>query len=165
MITLPGPSLTPPQVREAGGRMSCRIRTCGFYAVIICLAAVGGCSSLGPVSSLFSSIPLPFQKAAPPRLRAEDILGRWGFAAYHREQDRPQVELLARRQCSSHSYLISKSVTADVAMLNPDNAQAVDVKIKGSVEGKTYLGPETRPGDADDREVVSFRPTRRQYAG
>ena len=41
-------------------------------------------------------------------------------------------------------------------MLGHDNPQIQDMAIKGSIEGKTYIGPGPDPGGMDDREVVSF---------
>jgi hypothetical protein len=41
-------------------------------------------------------------------------------------------------------------------MLGHDNPQPQEMILKGSVEGKTYVGPGPSPAGADDREVVSF---------
>ena len=41
-------------------------------------------------------------------------------------------------------------------MLGHDNPQPQEMLLKGSVEGKTYIGPEPAPAGAGDREVVSF---------
>jgi hypothetical protein len=41
-------------------------------------------------------------------------------------------------------------------MLGHDNPQPQEMILKGSVEGKTYVGPGPSPASADDREVVSF---------
>ena len=37
-----------------------------------------------------------------------------------------------------------------------DNPAVQDMTLKGSLEGKTYIGPGSDPAGADDREVVSF---------
>jgi hypothetical protein len=122
------------------------------------LLMLAGCSSFN-ISNPFSSEPPPPSAPPPapiipPSLRAEDIVGRWGLASYHREQDRARTEVAARGQCSQ-AYIISRSQTGGVLMLGHDNPTIQDMTIKGSPEGKTYIGPGPVSG-ADDREVVSF---------
>ena len=87
---------------------------------------------------------------APP-----DIIGRWGLASYHREQDRARTEAAARGQCKQ-PYLISGGQAGGVMMLGHDSPNIVEHLIKATADGKTYLGPGADPGGADDREVVSF---------
>jgi hypothetical protein len=121
-------------------------------AAILLLA---GCvSNLRPFSSEESSPP-PAPAALPPSLRAEDIVGRWGFSSYHRDQDRARTEVAAKGQCTQ-PYMISRSAAGGVMMLGHDNPAVQDMTLKGSVEGKTYIGPGSDPAGADDREVVSF---------
>ena len=92
--------------------------------------------------------------AMPPSLRAEDIVGRWGLAAYHRDQDRARTIVAARDQCSQ-AYVIDRSPGGDILMLGHDNPKPQEMIVKGSIEGKTYVGPGPYPG-IEDREVVSF---------
>ena len=96
------------------------------------------------------STPLP-----PPSLRAEDIVGRWGLASYHRDQDRNRTEAAARGQCNQ-AYVINRSPSGGVMMLGHDNPAVQDMAIKGSYENKTYIGPGPTPASGDDREVLSF---------
>jgi hypothetical protein len=134
-------------------------------SLVLVLAAglplLGGCSSMNMPSfnNPFSSGPTPSSAppppVIPPSLRAEDIVGRWGLASYHREQDRARTEVAARGQCTQ-AYVITRSPTGGVLMLGHDNPAMQEMAIKGSVEGKTYIGPSPDPGGADDREVVSF---------
>jgi hypothetical protein len=97
---------------------------------------------------------LPTPQPAPPGLRAEDIIGYWGVAAYHRVSDRTRAEVAARGQCF-HPYVINRSAAGHITMLGHDNPQPQDMMIKIG-GGKTYIGPGTAPGGTDDREVVSF---------
>ena len=92
--------------------------------------------------------------AMPSSLRPDDIVGRWGLAAYHRDQDRARTIVEARDQCNQ-AYLIDRSPRGDILMLGHDNPQPQEMIIKGSAEGKTYIGPGPYPG-IEDREVVSF---------
>jgi hypothetical protein len=99
--------------------------------------------------------PPPAPPALPPSLRAEDIVGRWGYSSYHREQDRARTEAAARGQCTQ-PYVINRSPSGGVLMLGHDSPTVEDMNIKGSAEGRTYIGPGPEPAGADDREVVSF---------
>jgi hypothetical protein len=92
--------------------------------------------------------------AMPPSLRAEDIVGRWGLAAYHRDQDRARTIVAARDQCTQ-AFLIDRSPGGNILMFGHDNPQLQEMIVKGSSEGKTYIGPGPYPG-IEDREVVSF---------
>jgi hypothetical protein len=107
--------------------------------------------------SPFSSSPPPAAPvtAIPPSLRPDDIVGRWGLAAYHRDQDRARTEVAAKDQCTQ-PYLIDRSPGGNIFMLGHDNPQPQEMILKGSVEGKTYMGPGPSPAGVDDREVVSF---------
>ena len=90
----------------------------------------------------------------PPRWHPEDIVGRWGMAAYHRDQDRARTKVETRDQCAQ-PFLIDRSSGGNVLMLGHDNPQLQEMILKGSTEGKTYIGPGPYLG-IEDREVVSF---------
>ena len=111
-----------------------------------------GCN-LNPLSS--SPPPAVPAVAMPPSLRPDNIVGRWGLAAYHRDQDRARTVVAARDQCTQ-AYLIDRSPGGNIFMLGHDNPQPQEMILKGSIEGKTYVGPGSDPAGADDREVVSF---------
>jgi hypothetical protein len=126
--------------------------------VIAALPMLGGCTSFNLPSFSSASTsppPPPPPPALPASLHAEDIVGRWGLASYHRDQDRARTEVAARDQCTQ-PYVINRSPTGGVLMLGHDNPTVQDMMIKGSAEGKTYIGPGPEPGGADDREVVNF---------
>ena len=81
-------------------------------------------------------------------------MGRWGMAAYHRDQDRARTIVEARDQCAQ-PFHIDRSPGGNLLMLGHDNPQPQEMILKGSTEGKTYIGPGPYPG-IEDREVVSF---------
>jgi hypothetical protein len=142
-----------------------RLPRSSLFVVVVSagLFSLGGCASfnLNSFSNPFSSSSSAPPPSAPPppmipaSLHAEDIVGRFGLASYHREQDRARTEAAARGQCSQ-PYMISRSAGGGVMMLGHDNPAVQDMNLKGSVEGKNYIGPGPDPGGADDREVVSF---------
>jgi hypothetical protein len=92
---------------------------------------------------------------APPRIAAQELVGRWGMAAFHRPQDRARIEVQARNQCTN-PYVISASVDGGVKMYGHDNSDLVEMTTKGTIEGRTYVGPPGNPAGMDDREIVSF---------
>jgi hypothetical protein len=118
-----------------------------------CTTAGGGFSN--PFTTAAAPSPPPPPPVVPPGVRAEEIVGRWGLASYHREQDRPRTEVAAKSQCTQ-PYKIEPSSAGGVMMLGHDNPQVQEMNLKGSVEGKTYVGPGSDPAGTDDREVVSF---------
>jgi hypothetical protein len=103
------------------------------------ISLLPGCAfNLSPFSS--ESPPFATALAAmPPSLRPDDIAGRWGLAAYHRDQDRVRTEAAARDQCAQ-PYVVDRSPSGNVLMLGHDNPQPQEMILKGSVEGKTYIG-------------------------
>lgn len=122
------------------------------------LPMLGGCTtSSWSLSSAFSSTPTPPPPppAQPASIHAEEIVGSWGYAAYQREQDRARTLAKAKGGCSP-PYTIDASGNGGVIMLGHDNPQRQEMNLKGSAEGKTYIGPGADPAGADDREVVSF---------
>jgi hypothetical protein len=121
------------------------------------LPLFGGCSSFtisNPFAPTVAAAPPP-PPVVPPSVHAEEIVGSWGYSAYHREKDRARTLADARGQCSN-PYSIEASASDGVMMLSHDNPQKQEMSLKGSVEGKTYVGPGAEPGGQDDREVVSF---------
>jgi hypothetical protein len=126
--------------------------------LLIGLPMLAGCSSAGGMSNPFApaaAAPPPAPPVVPPSVHAEEIIGRWGLAAYHREQDRLRTEVAAKGQCSN-PYPIEASASGGVMMYGHDNSQKQEMTLKGSPEGRTYLGPGTALAPTEDREIVSF---------
>jgi hypothetical protein len=135
-----------------------QLRRPDLFAVVLFagLPMLAGCSSVSnPFTSSTSAAPPPAAAIAPPSIHAEEIVGRWGLASYHRDQDRARTEAAAKSQCAQ-PYAIESSQSGGVMMLGHDSPKVQDMTLKGSVEGKTYIGPGGDPASADDREVVSF---------
>jgi len=131
-------------------------------ALVLALG-LAACSTGGPqMPSIFgpSQEQPPPQPAAvpllPPAFPPQDIVGRWGLAAYHKEEDRPRIEAAAANQCKQ-PYVITLGPTGGVMMHLADQAKPEELRLKGAPGGKTYIGPEgDPPGSQQDREVVSF---------
>ena len=67
----------------------------------------------------------------PPAFQPEQIVGRWGFAAYHKEGDRVRTEAAAKAQCNK-PYVINHGPTGGVMMLLADDAKASELRLKGA---------------------------------
>jgi hypothetical protein len=91
----------------------------------------------------------------PATIRAEELVGRWGLAAYHRDEDRQRIEAAARGQCGK-PYVITRGPNGGIMMHLADQAQPQELQVKGGPGGKNYIGPPGPPAGPQDREVVSF---------
>ncbi|HVV78258.1 MAG TPA: hypothetical protein VHD59_01410, partial [Pseudolabrys sp.] len=120
---------------------------------------LGACATTNP----FAPSPAPEEPAAapvmptlPPAFPPQDIVGRWGLAAYHKDEDRPRIEVAAAAQCKQ-PYVITLGPTGGVMMHLADQATPSELALKGAPNHKTYIGPKDEPpASSDDREVVSF---------
>jgi hypothetical protein len=123
-------------------------------ALALLALALAGCATSGPLPPAApqpATVPL-----LPPAFPPQDIVGRWGLAAYHKDEDRPRIEVAAAGQCKQ-PYVITLGPTGGVMMHLADQAKPEELRLKGAPGGKTYVGPEgDPPGSAQDREVVSF---------
>jgi hypothetical protein len=122
------------------------------------LPTLGGCSSFNlsnPFTLASAPAAPPPPPVQPPSIHAEEIAGSWGLAAYHRDQDRARTQANAKGQCGK-PYEIQAAANGGVMMLGHDNPQLQEMALKGSTDGKTYIGPGADPAGTDDREVVSF---------
>jgi len=125
--------------------------------------ALGACSTGGPqMPSIFGPSqeqPPPQPEAVPtlpPAFPPQDIVGRWGLAAYHKDEDRARIEAAAAQQCKQ-PYVITLGPTGGVMMHLADQATPTELRLKGAPGGKTFVGPEgDPPGSPQDREVLAF---------
>lgn len=122
---------------------------------IIASLALAACAS-GPRYESAPAAPPPAASAPPaPGIAAEDLVGRWGFASFHRESDRGRTTAQARGQCGN-AYVIERGPSGGVMMHLPDQRERSELVTKGGSDGKRYLGPAGPAGDSLDREIVSF---------
>ena len=129
-------------------------------AALIGVVALAGCASFqNPFQRESAAPPPPAAPAVlptlPPAFQPEEIVGRWGFASYHKEGDRARTEAAAKAQCNK-PYVINRGSTGGVMMHLADDAKPSELRLKGAPGGKTYVGPEGPPASPQDREVVTF---------
>jgi hypothetical protein len=92
----------------------------------------------------------------PPAFPPQDIVGRWGLAAYHKDEDRARTEAAAVNQCRQ-PYVITLGPTGGVMMHLADQATPTELRLKGAPGNRTFIGPaDDAPGGQQDREVVGF---------
>ncbi len=94
--------------------------------------------------------------AAPAMAQtADQLVGRWGLAAYFRDADAASVRSAAMRQCGA-PYIIGKGPGGGVMLHRPDESRTSEHVVKSSLLGKSYIGPAGEAGGSKDREIVSF---------
>jgi hypothetical protein len=129
---------------------------------IACLTAIAAALTLAGCASMSigpSSEPPPAAPSAallPASIPAQDLVGRWGLAAYHKAEDRARTETAARGQCRQ-PYNISRGPTGGVIMHLADQSQPTELVLKGGPGGQNFVGPGDEPGgSARDREILSM---------
>jgi hypothetical protein len=120
---------------------------------------LGGCSGGFNMPSFSGGdtppAPPPEAAAMPSKYQPEEFVGRWGFTSYQKEADRARTVNTARGLCRS-PYVIAKGPSGGIMMHLADQRQPSELRLKGSSDGKNYIGPDGPAGDAQDREIMSF---------
>ena len=126
-------------------------------AMLLAAVVLAGCASEmsvapGPEIAAASPAGAPLPASIP----AQDLVGRWGLAAYHKEDDRARTEAAARGQCRQ-PYNISRGARGGIIMHLADQSQPTELILKGGPDGKNYIGlPEEPAAGQRDREIVAF---------
>ncbi|BAM92274.1 conserved exported hypothetical protein [Bradyrhizobium oligotrophicum S58] len=116
---------------------------------------LGACTGFSLSPSTPMQTEAPVEPEVPATIRAEDLVGKWGLAAYNNPNDRVRTEKMALAQCKQ-PYTIGAGTAGGVVMHLADQATPQELRLKGSAGGKNYIGPAGPPGGEQDREVVSF---------
>jgi hypothetical protein len=126
------------------------LRTLSNVVLAVSALMLAGCATQGPQAP-----EQPVLQVLPPAFPPQDIVGRWGLAAFHKAEDQARTEEAARNQCRQ-PYIITLGPTGGVMMHLADQAQAEELRLKGASGGKTFIGPDGEVGGVSDREVMSF---------
>jgi hypothetical protein len=120
----------------------------------LCALALAACATNPPPVEM----PPPAPAVAPElpaSIRPEEIVGRWGYGAYHNDADRARTEAAAQRQCGQ-PVVINRGPNGGVLMYLSDSAQLQELNLKGGPGGRNYVGPPGPAGGPQDREIVTF---------
>jgi hypothetical protein len=123
--------------------------------VAVYALALSGCAMPGFGPSSPSAPPPGSGQEYPATVRAEELVGRWGYASYTQEKDRARIENAARGACRK-PIVISRGSNGGIIMPVADQAQPQELSIKGGPGGKNYIGPPGEPGGPQDQEILSF---------
>jgi len=132
-------------------------------AVVVSTFALAGCQGSGGGGWFGSSSqpdPALSQPAQAPEIpatiRSSEIVGRWGYAAFHRQEDRARTETAARGQCRQ-AVVINQGPGGGVMMYLADQSELQELRLKGGPNNRNFIGPAGEPaGGPQDREIVSF---------
>ena len=125
------------------------------------IARRGGALALVGFLSAFvvgcAETPPPAPAIVGPAIGADQLVGNWGFAAYHKDTDRARTIKEAAAQCN-RPYVISKGPNGGVMMNLADQKELSELVLKAGANGQTFLGPPGDAGTADDRIVSNVDP-------
>jgi hypothetical protein len=117
---------------------------------------IAACAGRGPAPAPEAPAPaMPAPAPPPPGIAPSDLVGAWGLASYHKEEDRERTAAAARAQCSK-PYVITRGPTGGVMMHLADATQPSELRLKAGSDGRAYVGPEGPAPEMADREIVAF---------
>lgn len=124
------------------------------------LAVLGVLAALtAACASTTNQAPAPVVPAAPQftsPITAQQVVGKWGLAAYHRPEDAARTEAQARQGCRQ-PYVINAGPSGGFMMYLADQSEPSEVVSKQVLPGPIYIGlPDEPPGAQTDREVLRF---------
>jgi hypothetical protein len=131
-----------------------RLQSACGGAAFAALALAACTSNTPPLEQSAATAPMT-QPAMPSQYRPEEVVGRWGYGAFHNESDLARTSAAARGQCGQ-PVEITRGANGGVMMYLADSAQLQELQLKGSSGGKNYIGPPGNAGGPQDREIVSF---------
>jgi hypothetical protein len=127
---------------------------CYAAAAVLLALALGACATNQPTAETPAAAPAVAPEI-PSSIRAEEVVGRWGYGSYHRPEDLVRTESAARAACGE-PVVINRGPNGGVMMYLADNAQLQELQLKGSASGQNYIGPPGPAGGMEDRQIVSF---------
>jgi hypothetical protein len=123
---------------------------------VIALGAGLGLAGCATTNAPPEPPPPPVVQTLPPSFPPQNLVGSYGLAAYHKDEDRARTEAAATNQCRQ-PYVITLGPTGGVMMHLADQPTPSELRLKGAPGGKNFIGPDgDPPGSSQDREVVSF---------
>jgi hypothetical protein len=130
------------------------IRRFAWPLVAVACSTLAACTTTPQQYADPTPAALP-QPELPAKVRASEIIGRWGYASYHEAKDRTRTEANARGQCKQ-PFVIGQGPSGGVMMYLADSSELQELRLKGSTTGRDYIGPAGQTPGPQDREIVSF---------
>jgi len=136
--------------------MRASLRDLRLLAGVVSLGAIvlAGCTTNTPPIETQAPVPQT-APSLPSSYKPEELVGRWGYGAYHNDADLARTAAAARAQCGQ-PVLINRGPNGGVMMYLADSAELQELQLKGSTSGKNFIGPPGDAGGPQDREIVSF---------
>ena len=136
--------------------MGASLRDLRLLASVAALSvlALSACTTSSPPVEQAAPVPVA-QPAIPSKYHPEEVVGRWGYGAYHNDADLARTTAAARSQCGQ-PVVITRGPGGGVMMYLADSAELQELQLKGSSNGKNYIGPPGDAGGPQDREIVQF---------
>ena len=75
--------------------------------------------------------------AIPSKYKPEEVVGRWGYGAFHKDEDLARTAAAARGQCGQ-PVEITRGPNGGVMMYLADSAQLQELQLKGSQSGAAW---------------------------
>ncbi|GLK82979.1 hypothetical protein [Ancylobacter defluvii] len=123
------------------------------------LSLIAAVAALVAACASTPQAPAPIEPAMPrftSPITAQQLVGKWGLAAYHRPEDAARTEAQARQGCRQ-PYVISAGPNGGFMMYLADQSTPSELVSKQVAPGPTYIGlPDEPPGSQADREVLRF---------
>ncbi|MCB4771435.1 hypothetical protein LGR54_22755 [Ancylobacter sp. Lp-2] len=123
------------------------------------LSLIAAVAALVAACASSPQAPSPIEPAMPrytSPITAQQLVGKWGLAAFHRPEDAARTEAQARQGCRQ-PYVISAGSNGGFMMYLADQSTPSELVSKQVAPGPTYIGlPDEPPGSQADREVVRF---------
>lgn len=128
-----------------------------FRGLVVLAIGLGfGLSGCATTNESAEPPPPSIAQTLPPSFPPQNLVGSYGLAAYHKDEDRPRTEAAAVNQCRQ-PYVITMGPTGGVMMHLADQPTPTELRVKGAPGGKNFIGPDGEPpGSPQDREVISF---------
>src|SRR5580700_12027435 len=124
--------------------MGASLRDLRLLASVAALSvlALSACTTRTPPVEQAAPAPVA-QPAIASQYRPEELVGRWGYGAYHNDADLARTTAAARAQCGQ-PVVINRGAGGGVMMYLADSSDMQELVPKGSAGGQNFIGP---PGE------------------
>jgi hypothetical protein len=98
-------------------------------SIVALAAALSACATSGGPPPPSEPALAPVEPTLPPKFQPQELIGRWGYAAYHRPDDRGRTEAAARGQFKV-PYVIGAGPSGGLMMYLADQKEKAELTVK-----------------------------------